>query len=438
MINIRFEKNNSINQFSIDTNFRSAILGENGIGKTSLLSSISNKKSIYEFIEVMVPVNLKIEYFKQIEENKSLSGGEHTRKRLEELFSKKADIYVLDEPTNNLDKKNIDWLEGYILKNNIKIIFTSHNINFIDEVADFIYYIDSSTIEKTKEKCSSYLITRKKRIDTLYSEYKINLRKQNKLIKTSRNLKEKADRGSKYKGTDNDKHIVGFNRENAGKGASTATKILNKAEDLKVDKPEYDPIPEITLLSYNPHPLFNLQTTTLNNKRINLDIKNNTKLIITGTNGIGKTTLLNYIDNTLKGDGTKNNDMFSKYSKFNYIYITQDWYEKLDNVFVKDYISIFNLNEQEIFKALSYTFLDKDILNKKFKDVSPGMRIKILLGILSIKSYDLIMWDEPTNHLDVLTQSVLNEAFIKYNGSLILVTHDKYFTNNNNYELVNF
>jgi ATPase subunit of ABC transporter with duplicated ATPase domains len=178
-------------KFDIDPNYRTAILGENGIGKSTILKKIVGEEKEELWCSTEVPSNLKISYFSQIEKNNNnISGGEHTKKRLEKLFAEKADIYVLDEPTNNLDDKNIDWLKDYIIHNKIKIIFTSHDIDFIDKIAEFIFYLDSQTVEKSKQKCSQFLIDRKVRIEKEFADYELNLKTYRRLEKATEHAKK--------------------------------------------------------------------------------------------------------------------------------------------------------------------------------------------------------------------------------------------------------
>ena len=427
MIHITLEKNDLDISFDIDTNFRTVILGENGIGKTSILESIAGKSSKYEWLSVHVPKNIRINYLSQIETNTaSLSGGEHTKQRLVKLFSEEADLYVLDEPTNNLDVKNVDWLKRYIIENKLPIIFTSHDIDFIDAIAEVIFYLDSKNVEKTKEKCSSYLVTRKKKVERALMLYEVSLKKQKDLMDTARQTRSEGEAGSRWKGTDNDKFLRGFKRDAAGKSGAKAKRLEERAEEMKTEKPRYDPIPKVHLLSEDyAGRLFNLNTTTLSNNRIELVLHSGDKLILTGVNGIGKSTLVRYLVSLLEKGSLNNGDTFTRAGKFSNIYITQDWYEHLDNQKVLEYLQISGLDEQEIYKSISFNHLDKFILNKQFKELSPGIRIKVLLGMLSCKNIDLIIWDEPTNHLDVMTQVVLRDAFLKYTGALILVSHDK-------------
>lgn len=136
MIRITLEKNDSGISFDIDTHFRTAILGENGIGKTSILESIAARSSKHDWLSVHVPSDVRIAFFSQIETNKgALSGGEHTKERLKTLFSEKADLYVLDEPTNHLDVMTQLVLRDAFLKYSGALILVSHDKKFLEEQA---------------------------------------------------------------------------------------------------------------------------------------------------------------------------------------------------------------------------------------------------------------------------------------------------------------
>ena len=427
MINITIERKGKNIDFDIDTTFRTAILGENGIGKSTILKSITDKKATEDWVSVFVPAKTKILYFSQIEKTDlPISGGEHTKQRIEKLFAQKADLYVLDEPTNNLDKANVEWLKKHIIENNLRIIFSSHDIQFIDDIAEVIFYLDSKSVEKSKETCSSYLITRKKKVERAFVEYEINLKKHDQLQDAAAALKEKSDAGTKW--VNEDKTLQGFKREMAGKyGSSRAKKIKERAERIDIVEPEYDPIPKVVLGSDEKVKdiLFSISSKTIRNKKINFSVNANSKLIVTGENGCGKTTfikkLLSYLDKTNKPEG---DDSFSTNCQFSYLYISQKWYEEVDEKIVKEYLAEFGLSEQNMYRSISYNHLDQKVINRKFKELSLGIRIKILLGVLSLNKYDLIIWDEPTNHLDVMTQYILHQAFIDYNGALLIITHD--------------
>ncbi len=427
MIKIKLDRKGKNIGFDIDETYRTAILGENGIGKSTILKSIAEKTAVEDWVSIHVPAKNKILYFSQVEKTDlPISGGEHTKKRIEELFSKKADIYVLDEPTNNLDKKNVEWLKKYIITNKIKIIFSSHDIQFIDDIAETIFYLDSKSVEKSKETCSSYLITRKKKVERAFVEYEMNLKKHDALVKSAKALKEKSDAGTKW--VCEDKVLQGFKREMAGKhGSSEARRMKERAENIDVKEPEFDPIPIVVLESNGKlkNILFSISSKTLHGEKVSFSVRADSKIILTGENGSGKTTFIKKVIAYLnKNIEISNEDSFSTNCQFSHYYISQKWYEEIDEKTAKEYLKAFDLSEQDMYRSMSYNNLDEKYLNRKFKDLSMGIRIKILLGALSLKKYDLIIWDEPTNHLDVMTQYILHQAFVDYNGALIIITHD--------------
>jgi ATPase subunit of ABC transporter with duplicated ATPase domains len=423
--------------FNIDTNFRTAILGENGIGKSIILKKIAKLDVDENWCSAETPTKTKVAYFSQIEKNDlQISGGEHTKQRLEKLFQIKADLYVLDEPTNNLDQKNIDWLKKYILKQKLRIVFTSHNINFIDDIAEVIFYMDSKSVEKTQKKCSIYLEDRKKRIEKEYVDYELSLRTHKRLLDSTKQAQAEFEAGSKWE--DEDKMLQGFKREMAGKfGGATVKRLAKRAEQFNIDEPENDPIPRVKLHFIKKMAnLLDFSGDTLANKKISFRLSSGDKLIIMGKNGVGKTTLIEKIIGYFNGSQIKAGDNFTKIGRIKNFYLSQNWYEKIDDEIVIDYLMKIFSEKEDAYRALAYNHLEPEILIKKFKDLSPGVRIKILLGVLSHSKYDLIIWDEPTNHLDVMTQYILHQAFVDYEGALIIITHDAKLINDEHFQKI--
>lgn len=424
--------------FNIDPVFRTAILGENGIGKSVILKKIAGLDVDENWLSVQVPAKTKIAYFSQIEKsNQPLSGGEHTKRRLEELFKAQADLYVLDEPTNNLDQKNIAWLKNHIIQKKLRIIFTSHNIDFIDEIAEVIFYLDSKSVEKTQQKCSKYLEDRKQRIEKEFLDYEISQRTHARLVASAKLAQAEFEAGVKWE--NEDKGLQGFKREMAGKfGGATVKRLSKRAEQFDVKEPENDPIPQVSLKNKGKlKNMLDFSIQALTGRKISLSLSSGDKIIISGKNGVGKTTLIKKVVDYLNGKMISPGDSFQKTGRMSYFYLSQIWYEEIGDEAVTDYLIKIFSKKEDIYRVLAYNHLKGEILNKKFKDLSPGVRIKILLGVLSLSHYNLIIWDEPTNHLDVMTQYILHQAFIDYDGALILVTHDAQILNDERFIKIN-
>ena len=296
---------------------------------------------------------------------------------------------------------------------NLPILFTSHDIDFIDHIAEVIFFLDSKGVEKTKEKCSRYLESRKQKIEHAFAEYEIALRRQRELLESARAAKQHAEAGAKWKSPDNDKYVQGFNRDKAAKSGGLGRRLEERAESIDVKRPRYDPLARVTLSSEKRKGhLCTLNTTAFNKSRVSLSLESGDKVLLTGKNGAGKTTLLNHLVELLSGAKPLTDEQFSRSGNFSFLYLTQDWYEHLSSETVSDYLVQFGLGVEEQYQSIAYNTLDTHILQKKFQDLSPGVRVKVLLGALSFRKYDLIIWDEPTNHLDVMIQKILLEAFV--------------------------
>jgi macrolide transport system ATP-binding/permease protein len=237
-----------------------------------------------------------------------------------------------------------------------------------------------------------------------------------------------------------DKGLQGFKREQAAKfGGKTIKRLTKRTESVDIEKPKNDPVPKIILHSGKAvKTILEYASTSLSGKKIDFKIASGDKVILSGDNGSGKTTLIKKIVSYLDSGQASASEFFYRQSGLKNLYLSQNWYEELDEEVVMDYLQKIFTEKEEAYKAIAYNNHKTNILERKFKDISPGIRIKIMLGVLSRQQYDLIIWDEPTNHLDVMTQIVLNEAFIKYEGGLLIVTHDKKLVGNEKFIKIQF
>ena len=345
----------------------------------------------------------------------TLSGGQKTRVALGRLLLSKPDIILLDEPTNHLDMDSIAWLETYLLNYPGAVFIVSHDRYFLDKVATKIIEIDNTRVTSFTGNYSAY------------SEKKAMLRKAayQAYLNQQQEIKHQEEVIAKLKS---------FNREKSIKRAESREKMLEKIEVL--EKPvEVDDSMRITLRpritsgndvltvehlskSFPSLPLF---------EDLNFSIKRGERVAIIGNNGTGKTTILKILNQILPADeGT-----FHLGSKVHIGYYDQehhvlhmektifeeiqDDYPKLTNTEIRNLLAAFLFTGDDVFKPVSA--------------LSGGERGRVSLAKLMLSEANFLILDEPTNHLEITSKEILEEALNNYEGTVLYVSHDRYFIN---------
>ncbi|MBO6145211.1 MAG: ABC-F family ATP-binding cassette domain-containing protein [Bacilli bacterium] len=345
----------------------------------------------------------------------TLSGGEQKRVVLAAIIVKNPDILLLDEPTNHLDINTIEWLEEYLNKYNGTVVVVSHDRYFLDKVTNKTILIENGKSIIFHCNYSKYLIENEERIEKEFKEYK----DQQKLILA---LKKKI------------KQLEEFGRlaypggEPFYKRAENIRKRLEKLE--KVDKPIIKkelPInfdiekrsgnDVLTIVDYN---LSIGDNVLINN--INLNIIYKDKICIIGNNGCGKSSLLKMIINN-------SSDNIKVGSNVKIGYIPQQINFKED-ITILDYArKYFNGEESHLRSALhKFQFYGENVF-KKVTTLSGGEKVRLMLFTLIHDNCNFIILDEPTNHIDISTKETLEDALINYEGTILFVSHDRYFIN---------
>ena len=345
----------------------------------------------------------------------TLSGGEQKRVVLAAIIIKNPDILLLDEPTNHLDINTIEWLEEYLNKYNGTVVVVSHDRYFLDKVTNKTILIENGKSIIFHCNYSKYLIENEERIEREFKEYK----DQQKLILA---LKKKI------------KQLEEFGRlaypggEPFYKRAENIRKRLEKLE--KVDKPIIKkelPInfdiekrsgnDVLTIVDYN---LSIGDNVLINN--INLNIIYKDKICIIGNNGCGKSSLLKMIINN-------SSDNIKVGSNVKIGYIPQQINFKED-ITILDYArKYFNGEESHLRSALhKFQFYGENVF-KKVTKLSGGEKVRLMLFTLIHDNCNFIILDEPTNHIDISTKETLEDALINYEGTILFVSHDRYFIN---------
>ena len=345
----------------------------------------------------------------------TLSGGQKTRVALGKLLLQKPDLIILDEPTNHLDLNSIAWLETYLLNYKGAVLIVSHDRYFLDRIAGKIIEIDQTKATTFLGNYSDYAVKKEQLRSAALNAYL----KQQQEIKHQEEVIEK---------------LRSFNREKSIKRAESREKALNKMDVL--DKPTQARSDiHITLTprctsgndvlhiedlskSFGEHLLF---------KHLSMDLKRGEHVAIIGDNGTGKTTILKIINGLLPADtGTLTlgtNVHIGYYDQEHHVLHTEktlfdeisDSYPYLDNTEIRSTLAAFLFTGEDVFKRI--------------KDLSGGERGRVSLAKLMLSESNFLILDEPTNHLDITSKEILEDAINAYEGTVLYVSHDRYFIN---------
>jgi len=339
------------------------------------------------------------------------SGGWRMRVELAKILLKKPDILLLDEPTNHLDIESIIWLEQWLKKVTGAIVLVSHDRVFLDSISNRTIEVAFSKINDYKAKYSKYLDLRKDRI-----EKQIQAKKnQDKYIAETKVLIDKF-RAKKNK---------------AAFAQSLITK-LSKLEIIQVEKEDigrmqfrFPPAPHSGKLSLTVEEASKSYDDLDVLKGVNLEIVKGEKIAFVGKNGEGKTTLAKMIVNEI--------DFSGKITLGHQV--KMGYYAQNQADFLDDDLTILQTIEQAVTEHTtsnvrtilgSFLFSNDDV-SKKIKVLSGGERARVALCKLLLEPYNLLVMDEPTNHLDITSKELLKKALLDYDGSLIVVSHDREF-----------
>lgn len=345
----------------------------------------------------------------------TLSGGQKTRVALGKLLLQKPDLIILDEPTNHLDLNSIAWLETYLLNYKGAVLIVSHDRYFLDRIAGKIIEIDQTKATTFLGNYSDYAVKKEQLRSAALNAYL----KQQQEIKHQEEVIEK---------------LRSFNREKSIKRAESREKALNKMDVL--DKPTQTRSDiHITLTprctsgndvlhiedlskSFGEHLLF---------KHLSMDLKRGEHVAIIGDNGTGKTTILKIINGLLPADtGTLTlgtNVHIGYYDQEHHVLHPEktlfdeisDSYPYLDNTEIRSTLAAFLFTGEDVFKRI--------------KDLSGGERGRVSLAKLMLSESNFLILDEPTNHLDITSKEILEDAINAYEGTVLYVSHDRYFIN---------
>ena len=408
--------------FHLEDKEKAAIVGINGSGKTTLLRCILGIEEADEG-SIAFSKEKKMDYLAQQhadietenEDYDTLSGGQKTRKRLEEILQEKPDLLILDEPTNHLDIGSIQWLEKVLKRYDGAVLLVSHDRYFLDRIVTKVIDLERGKVRMYQGNYSAYA---EKKRQLREAEWKA-FQNQQAEIKHQEAVIEKLKQ---------------FNREKSIKRAESREKMLSKVERL--EKPE-ELENEMKLLfspresSGNDVLMAKELGKSYDGKRLfshgTFSLQKGEHVALIGDNGTGKTTLLKILNGLVQADEGE----FRLGSKVKIAYYDQEHavlnMEK--TLFDEIQDSYPDMNNTKVRNVLAAFLFTGDDVYKRIQDLSGGEQGRVSLAKLMLSDANFLILDEPTNHLDIQGKEVLEEAIRNYEGTVLYVSHDRYFIN---------
>lgn len=345
----------------------------------------------------------------------TLSGGQKTRVSLGKLLLSKPDIILLDEPTNHLDMESIAWLENYLLNYQGTVVIVAHDRYFLDRVVTKVVELDNGSSTVFQGNYSAY------------SEKKAMLRAS--ILKAYLNQQQEIKHQEEVI-----TKLRSFNREKSIKRAESREKLLNKIE--RIEKPtEVNDAMNITLepdiVSGNDVLTVRGLTKGFDGQTlfsdVDFEIKRGERIAIIGNNGTGKTTILKIINGILAADageirlgsrvhiGYYDQEHHVLHSGKTLFQELSDTYPNMNNTQIRNVLAAFLFTGDDVFKLIG--------------DLSGGEKGRVSLAKLMLSEANFLILDEPTNHLDITSKEILENALTHYTGTVLYVSHDRYFIN---------
>lgn len=345
----------------------------------------------------------------------ALSGGQKTRVALGRLLLTKPDIILLDEPTNHLDMDSIAWLEGYLINYDGSVIIVAHDRYFLNRVVTKIIELDNGILSVYQGNYTEYS---SKRAMIREAKMKAYLNQQQEI----RHQEEVITK------------LKSFNREKSIRRAESREKMLNKIELL--EKPSE--VNDEMRIQLEPNVISGNDVLTVKDlkksfgdnllfEHIGFEVKRGERVAIIGGNGTGKTTILKILNGILapdQGEVSLGSKVHIGYydQEHQVLHMEKTLFDELQDTYPY-------MNNTQIRNILAAFLFTGDDVYKRIKDLSGGERGRVSLAKLMLSEANFLILDEPTNHLDITSKEILEGALVNYTGTVLYVSHDRYFIN---------
>ena len=369
----------------------------------------------YHYKSKIESVLYGLDFSKEVFDKKisTFSGGEKTRLSMAKLLLSEPDLLVLDEPTNHLDMENVAWLENYLSSYNGAIVIVSHDRYFLDKVVNVVYNLEFGKLKKYVGNYSKFLVQ--------YEEdYEKQLKEYTSQQKDIKKLEEFVQ-----------KNIV---RASTSKMAKSRQKVLDKME--LIDNPKKDDKAagiEFLIKEQSGRDVLTISDLQVgyNGTKIgqnyNFAVYKGDRIAIVGRNGIGKSTLIKTIAKRHKG--ISGAVQYGSKVSLGYYDQKQAEFESSKTILNELWDEYPLMKEAEVRTVLGRFLFRGDVVLKIVRDLSGGEKARLQLAKLMLEKNNLLILDEPTNHLDITSKQVLEEALKNYEGTILFVSHDRYFIN---------
>ncbi|MFK3961862.1 ABC-F family ATP-binding cassette domain-containing protein [Guptibacillus hwajinpoensis] len=343
----------------------------------------------------------------------TLSGGQKTRLALGKLLLTKPELLILDEPTNHLDIETLTWLEGYLQNYSGALLIVSHDRYFLDKIVNKVYEVSRHRAERFEGNYSYYLDEKEQRYEQQLKEFE---KQQKEIAKLEEFVQKNIVRASTTKRAQSRrKQLDRMERLDKPKGDEKSANIT-----FGIDKQTGNDVLTLRELAIG------YPNNTINDN-LTFDLKRQESVALVGPNGIGKSTLLKAI---VSGETLLNGDIHYGSNVQIGFYDQEQTNLHSNKTVLKELWDDFPLTDEKDIRAVlgRFLFTGDDVL-KNVSDLSGGEKGRLALSKLMMQKSNLLILDEPTNHLDLDSKEILEEALIQFPGTILFVSHDRYFIN---------